>query len=142
MILQLASHHFNFISYDLVVLIELIRGGCAFALAFLFWAEPMNCGGKNKLLHRLLAFYMLIIGWYVLDRAFIRLEHIQLGLIIPSSGLLLSEVIITLTMIGLVFKMGADYYKNKIYNKINPPKKRRKCDLTCQSHFTIGDKND
>lgn len=142
MIIKLISDNFIFASYDLVVFIELLRGSCALVLALLFWSEPMNCGGRNQPLHKLLSLYLFSVSWYVFDRAFIRMIHIQQSLSTFKGEILLSEIAVSIIILILTIKMSKDYFRYKLYDKINPPKKRRKCDFTCDRHFTVDDKNE
>ena len=101
---------------DPVVWMRVARCLFFFISGLLMLKEPMNCGGRNTSLHRILAAQFLIAALYSYGIAKARMVLLVLD---PASltelDLMVYELVYTGISFALLMRMAYDYYRWKVY---------------------------
>jgi len=104
---------------DPIVGLRLIQVAGFAALAIFMFTEPMNCGGENRIFHRLLAGLFAVESWEALA---LTSTHAQLltmydGLPITAS-LLLSEIAVAALIASVLVHLVYQSYRLMVFNSI------------------------
>lgn len=104
---------------DPIVWMRVVRVLFFAVCGILMLREPMMCGGRNQVFHRMLAFVFFVWAFYSWDTAMNRMDAIALrGIAATTSTLLFSEIIMTIAAISVVCKLGYDYVQWKEYTRV------------------------
>ena len=126
---QLAQH-----VHDPVVWLRLTQVAGFIALSVLMLMEPMTCGGKNRVFHRLLAFLFAVEAFGSFRLAQTRCELLQSNpACFPTTvNLLLSETFVVVAIIAVLGNMAYQLYRWRAYNAI---KRQPPSGEACPRHF-------
>lgn len=121
---------------DPVVWMRMFRVFMFLVAGVLMLMEPMQCGGKNSTLHRILATGFFIWSYYSYDIAKARMGLIATGNFpLDRFDLLISEIALTLFSVSLVVKLGYDAVQWHEYRRLNTEKQR--CNHECKKSIEI-----
>lgn len=107
---------------DVVVWLLVARGFFMVCSSLLFLFEPMNCGGRNKILHYILSLTFFAASLNAFDRAQARATSWGSGCpqALAAESLVLTEILVLSVTIALVLKLSYDYFRFRELKQIRP----------------------